>query len=72
MNNVKYGKVYESFCRYMSVFSPGVFGEYSMYASCIISRNSQCNWHTDTKNIGNAALSTLGEFTGGYLLIQDR
>jgi hypothetical protein len=70
MNNTKFSKVYDAFCRYMSLFAPGVFGEYGMYASCIISRDSQCNWHTDKGNVGNAALSTLGTFSGGELLIQ--
>ena len=42
----------------------------SLYHACIIAKNSQCVWHVDKNNLGGAVLTTLGDFTGGELLIE--
>jgi hypothetical protein len=70
-NNTRYPQLYSAFCEYMNVFAPGKFGQDGVYHACIISKNSQCEWHTDRRNIGHASLSALGTFEGGELLIQD-
>ena len=70
-NNTRYPQLYSAFCEYMNVFAPGKFGQDATHHACIISRNSQCEWHRDKHNIGHASLSSLGTFEGGELLIQD-
>jgi hypothetical protein len=71
-NNERYPQLYAAFCEYMGVFAPGRFGDEATYHACIISLNSQCEWHLDKHNIGHASLSALGDFQGGHLLIEDR
>jgi hypothetical protein len=70
-NNTKYKDLYAKFREYMGAFAPGVFtGEDAKYDMCIIAKDSQCVWHKDTNNIGPAALTALGDFTGGELLVE--
>lgn len=70
-NNTKFHKLHAAFCEYMDVFCPGRFGDDGVYHACIISLNSQCEWHQDKHNIGHASLSALGDFQGGHLLIEE-
>lgn len=67
-NNTKYATLYQAFRTYMEVFAPGVFG--GVYTSCIIAKNSQCEWHCDTGNIGHASITALGPYKGGKLLVE--
>ena len=57
---------------YINALAPvnNFFGmEYdSLYHVCIIAKNSQCVWH---KNLGGAVLTTLRDFTGGELLVEN-
>ena len=66
-----YTALYRTLCAYLDVLAPGVFGQTAIYHACIISKNSQCVWHTDKSNIGHAALTALGAFKGGELLVED-
>ena len=70
-NNERYPQLHAAFCAYMDVFCPGRFGDDGVYHACIISLNSQCEWHQDKHNIGHASLSALGDFQGGHLLIEE-
>jgi hypothetical protein len=71
-NNGAHLHLYGDLLDYMAWFAPNVFSEdpESMFNSCIIAKDSQCVWHKDTNNIGPAALTTLGDFTGGELLVE--
>ena len=69
-NNRKYVDLYAALCAYLDALAPNLFGPTGVYHACIISKNSQCVWHTDKSNIGHASLTALGEFTGGELLIE--
>ena len=71
-NNGSHLRLYGDLLDYMAWFAPNVFSEdpESMFNSCIIAKDSQCVWHKDTNNIGPAALTTLGNFTGGELLVE--
>ena len=68
-NNRKYAALYDALCAYLDALAPGVFGPTAIYHACIISKNSQCKWHRDKSNIGHAALTALGDYQGGALLI---
>lgn len=70
MNNSKYPQLYAAFCQYMDALAPGMFGPTAQYHACIISKDSQCELHTDQHNIGPATLTTLGDFTGGQFQIE--
>ena len=70
-NNMKFPKLYYVFNRYINELHPNLFGENAMYHACIIAKNSKCEWHTDKHNIGHAALTCVGEYTGGELLIDE-
>jgi len=72
MNNSKYSKLYTIFCEYINGLHPNIFGSESIYSSCIIAKNSQCQWHIDKFNIGTACLSCVGNYTGGNLLLEHR
>ncbi len=72
MNNIKYPKLYYAFHQYINELHPNLFGENAMYHACIIAKNSQCEWHTDKYNIGHAALTCVGDYEGGELLIEDK
>ena len=67
-NNTKYATLYQAFLTYMEVFAPGEFG--GTYTSCIIAKNSKCEWHCDTGNIGHASITALGPYEGGELLVE--
>jgi len=69
-NNIKDNKLYYAFVAYINELSPNIFGEKGMYSSCIIAKNSMCQWHTDKYNIGHATLTALGDYTGGELLME--
>lgn len=69
-NNTKFAPLYQAFQKYMDVFAPGKLGVDGVYHAAIISKNSQCEFHVDTGNIGHASLSALGSFEGGELLVQ--
>ena len=69
-HNHRYPELYTALCAYMDALAPGTFGSASTYHTCIVSKNSQCQWHLDKSNIGYAALTALGDFEeGGELLI---
>ena len=70
-HNRQYAALYRALCAYLDALAPGVFGQTAIYHACIISKNSQCVWHTDKSNIGHAALTALGAFKGGELLVED-
>lgn len=72
MNNIKYPKLYYAFHQYINELHPNLFGEDAMYHACIIAKNSQCEWHTDKYNIGHAALTCVGDYEGGELLVEDK
>ena len=72
MNNFKYPKLYYAFHQYINELHPNLFGEDAMYHACIIAKNSQCEWHTDKYNIGHAALTCVGDYEGGELLVEER
>jgi hypothetical protein len=71
-NNSTHLHLYGELLDYMAWFAPGVFSEEadSMFNSCIIAKNSKCMWHLDKNNVGPAALTALGDFTGGELLVE--
>jgi len=52
---------------------PNLFGTTSshQFQSCIVAKNSQCEWHTDKYNIGHACFTALGDYTGGELLVEE-
>ena len=70
-----YAALYKAVREYLNALAPddNFFGlnERSLYHACIIAKNSQCVWHADKKNLGGAVLTTLGNFTGGELLLAD-
>jgi hypothetical protein len=68
-NNRTYAALYAALRAYLDALTPGLFGPTGTYHACIISKNSQCVWHCDKSNIGHAALTALGDFEGGELLI---
>ena len=68
-NNRTYAALYQALRAYLDALAPGLFGPTGTYHACIVSKNSQCVWHCDKSNIGHAALTALGEFEGGELLI---
>lgn len=71
-NNAKYRQLFDALCVYVNAVSEDVFGvsDKCRFTSCIVAKNSQCEWHTDSGNIGPAALMTLGSFRGGELLVE--
>jgi hypothetical protein len=73
-NNHIYFLLYKAVRDYINALAPvdNFFGmeHDSLYHACIISKNSQCVWHVDKNNLGDAVLTTLGDFTGGELLIE--
>ena len=71
-NNRKYAEVYAALGRYMDAFAPGVFGttSASKYQTCIVAKDSRCEWHCDSGNIGPGAITGLGAYTGGALLVE--
>lgn len=74
-NNQIYAVLYKAVREYLNALAPvdNFFGvsENAMYHSCIIAKNSQCVWHTDRLNLGGAVLTTVGDFTGGELLLAE-
>ena len=72
INNIKYPKLYFAFHNYINQLHPNIFGDNGKYHACIIAKNSQCEWHKDKGNIGHAALTCIGEYEGGDLLVQDQ
>lgn len=40
------------------------------YAAWFVARNSACQWHLDSNNVGDSIITTVGNYTGGELLIQ--
>jgi hypothetical protein len=73
-NNDKYNVLYNAFVSYMDVFQPKSFATdgTGVYQCAIIARNSLCQWHMDSGNIGHASLTALGDYqTGGELLVED-
>ncbi len=70
-NNVRYKTLYKQFVKYVNTLHPGIFGENGMYHACIIAKNSMCQWHRDSTNIGHASLTAVGDFVDGALLIED-
>ena len=72
INNSTHLQLYGDLLDYMAWFAPGVFSEEadSMFNSCIIAKDSPCVWHRDKNNVGPAALTALGSFTGGELLVE--
>ncbi len=70
-NNAKYSLLYQLFQQYINTLHPNIFGENGMYHACIIAKNSMCEWHTDTHNIGHAALTCVGDYVDGAFLIED-
>jgi hypothetical protein len=74
-NNDKYSVLYNAFCRYLDVFQPKSFATdgSGVYQCAIIARNSLCEWHMDSGNIGHASLTALGDYeNGGELLIESQ
>jgi hypothetical protein len=74
-NNQIYAALYKAVREYLNALAPddNFFGlnERSLYQSCVIAKNSQCVWRVDKKSLGGAVLTTLGDFTGGELLLAD-
>ncbi len=70
LNNVRYPAVYRALCAYLDALAPGLFAPDGEYHACIVAKDAQCVWHRDKRNIGHAALTALGMFEGGVLLIQ--
>jgi len=72
-NNSKYLRLYETLHSYLEALHPNLFGTTSshQFQSCIVAKNSQCEWHTDKHNIGHACFTALGDYTGGELLMED-
>jgi hypothetical protein len=58
-NNSTHRHLYGELLDYMDWHAPGVFSEEadSKFNSCIIAKDSQCEWHHDKNNVGPAALT---------------
>ena len=71
-NNTLYGEVYKALLAYMEAFAPQTFGTHAKakYQTCIVAKDSQCEWHRDTGNIGNGAITGLGAYTEGALWVE--
>jgi hypothetical protein len=72
LNNARFAALYGALLRYAAAAHPGLFGETPRhrYTSCIVAKNSQCEWHRDQRNVGPAAITALGDFAGGRLLVE--
>ena len=73
MNNSRYQTLYDALVAYTEAMHPSLFGtsDTSMYHACIIAKNSQCEWHVDAGNIGPCVITSVGDFCGGELLIDE-
>ena len=71
-NNSAYSELYACLCAYLDALAPGVFGPTATYHAAIVSKNSQCVWHLDKRNIRHAVLTALGHYKeGAELLVAD-
>jgi len=72
-NNAKHVDLYAALCNYVNTLVPYLFGtsDENQYTSCIVAKNSQCELHTDTGNIGPAVCMTLGNYSGGNLWVEE-
>jgi hypothetical protein len=72
-NNTKYKAMYIALKDYVNTMIPHFFGtdDSNAFHMCIVAKNSQCEWHHDAGNVGPAVITTIGDFEGGHLLVED-
>lgn len=71
-NNIKYRLLFQAVSEYVNAMHPHLFGtaDHNKFHACIIAKNSRCEWHRDAGNVGPCAITGLGLYEGGDLLVE--
>lgn len=71
-NNNTYHQLFQALSNYVTALYPKMFGtaDSNKYHACIVAKNSNCEWHRDAGNLGPCAIISIGDFTGGKLLVE--